>query len=398
VTAALKPVALNPVALDSMALKPVTLNSMALKPIHGGALYRASKEFAIAPEHWIDLSTGISPEAWPVPAPPMEAWRSLPDTEDGLIAGAADYYGCRVSEILPTSGSQFAIEQIPQLVDVGAVAVPVWGYAEHSYRWQLAGHQLYWYSSYQELAHLVETKTVANALVINPNNPSTELFTLAELQHLMAVLAVNNGKLVVDEAFMDSCEEHSLCTILADRPCPPELIILRSVGKFFGLAGIRLGFVIASEVFIQRLEPQLSPWAVNHIARWVGQQALADRDWQRRQRQRLVQHSAVWQTQLKILFPAFDWQRSDCFVTAFADRQSCEKLYQKLGESALLVRLLCSAREGLQGGFQSQSHSVKVGGKSDKKPDGAALRFGLPAPSQQQAVIDRITTHNWRPL
>ena len=397
-TAALKPVALNPVALDSMALKPVTLNSMALKPIHGGALYRASKEFAIAPEHWIDLSTGISPEAWPVPAPPMEAWRSLPDTEDGLIAGAADYYGCRVSEILPTSGSQFAIEQIPQLVDVGAVAVPVWGYAEHSYRWQLAGHQLYWYSSYQELAHLVETKTVANALVINPNNPSTELFTLAELQHLMAVLAVNNGKLVVDEAFMDSCEEHSLCTILADRSCPPELIILRSVGKFFGLAGIRLGFVIASEVFIQRLEPQLSPWAVNHIARWVGQQALADRDWQRRQRQRLVQHSAVWQTQLKILFPAFDWQRSDCFVTAFADRQSCEKLYQKLGESALLVRLLCSAREGLQGGFQSQSHSVKVGGKSDKKPDGAALRFGLPAPSQQQAVIDRITTHNWRPL
>lgn len=387
-TAALKPVALNPVAL----------NSMALKPIHGGALYRASKEFAIAPEHWIDLSTGISPEAWPVPAPPMEAWRSLPDTEDGLIAGAADYYGCRVSEILPTSGSQFAIEQIPQLVDIGAVAVPVWGYAEHSYRWQLAGHQLYWYSSYQELAHLVETKTVANALVINPNNPSTELFTLAELQHLMAVLALNNGKLVVDEAFMDSCEEHSLCTILADRPCPPELIILRSVGKFFGLAGIRLGFVIASDVFIQRLEPQLSPWAVNHIARWVGQQALADRDWQRRQRQRLVQHSAVWQTQLKILFPAFDWQRSDCFVTAFADRQSCEKLYQKLGESALLVRLLCSAREGLQGGSESESHSVKVDGKPDEKPDGAALRFGLPAPSQQQAVIDRITTHNWRPL
>ena len=102
----------------------------------------------------------------------------------------------------------------------------------------------------------------------------------------------------------------------------------------------------------------------------------------------------VWQTQLKILFPAFDWQRSDCFVTAFADRQSCEKLYQRLGESALLVRLLCSAREGLQGGFQSESHAMKV----DEEPDGAALRFGLPAPSQQQAVIDRITSHNWRPL
>jgi cobalamin biosynthetic protein CobC len=364
----------------------MTVTSTPPKPVHGGALYRASKEFAIAPEHWIDLSTGISPEAWPVPAPPIEAWRSLPDAEDGLIAQAADYYGCRVCEILPTSGSQFAIEQIPQLIDAGAVAVPVWGYAEHSYRWQLAGHQLHWYSSYQELAHLVETKTVNNALVINPNNPSTALLTLAELQHLMAVLAANNGKLLVDEAFMDSCDEHSLCTVLADQPCPSELIILRSVGKFFGLAGIRLGFVIASEAFIQRLESQLSPWAVNHIARWVGQQALADADWQQRQRQRLVQDSIAWQAQLKSLFPAFDWQRSDCFVTAFADHQRCEKLYQRLGESALLVRLLCSARQGLQSG-------LKITHK-----DGAALRFGLPRLSQMQVVVDRIKTHNWRPL
>ena len=363
-------------------------------PKHGGALFRASKEFAIAPEHWIDLSTGISPEAWPVPAPPIEAWRSLPDAEDGLIAQAADYYGCSASELLPISGSQFAIEQIPQLLTTGTVAVPVWGYAEHSYRWQLAGHQLHWYSSYQELANLVETNTVNNAVVINPNNPSTELFELAQLQYLLAVLKANNGKLLVDEAFMDSSDEHSLCRLLDGKPCPDELIILRSVGKFFGLAGIRLGFVIASEVFIQRLEPQVSPWAVNHIARWVGQQALADRDWQRRQCQRLVQHSVAWQTQLKILFPAFDWQRSDYFVTAFADRQSCEKLYQRLGETALLVRLLCSAREGLRGGFQSESHGMKV----DGKPAGAALRFGLPAPSQQQSIIDRITTHNWRPL
>ena len=364
------------------------------KPVHGGALYRASNEFAIAPEHWIDLSTGISPEAWPVPVPPIEAWRSLPDAEDGLIAQAADYYGCSASELLPISGSQFAIEQIPQLLTTGSVAVPVWGYAEHSYRWQLAGHQLHWYSSYQELANLVETNTVNNAVVINPNNPSTELFELAELQYLLAVLKTNNGKLLVDEAFMDSSDEHSLCRLLEGQPCADELIILRSVGKFFGLAGIRLGFVIASEVFIQRLEPQLSPWAVNHIARWVGQQALADRDWQQRQRQRLVEDSTAWQQQLKELFPAFDWQRSDCFITAFADRQRCEKLYQQLGNSALLVRLLCSAREGLQGGSQDGTQD----GTQNGTRDGAALRFGLPSGIQQQVVIERIKTQQWRPL
>jgi cobalamin biosynthetic protein CobC len=320
----------------------------------------------------------------------VEAWRSLPDVDDGLIAQAANYYACRPSEILPISGSQFAIEEIPQLIDRGAVAVPVWGYAEHSYRWQLAGHKLHWYSSYQELAHLVETKTVNNAVVINPNNPSTALFTLQELQHLLVILASNKGVLLVDEAFMDSCHKHSLCTLLAGGPCPPELIILRSVGKFFGLAGIRLGFVIASEAFVQRLEPRLSPWAVNHIARWVGQRALADRDWQMGQRQRLVEDSMAWQLQLTKLFPAFNWQRSDCFITAFADYQSCESLYKKLGESALLVRLLYSAREGLQGEFQYESQSSKT--------DGAALRFGVPALNQQQTVIDRITTPNWRPL
>ena len=364
------------------------------KLVHGGALYRASKEFAIAPEHWIDLSTGISPVAWPVPVPPIEAWRSLPDAEDGLVAQAADYYGCTASEILPISGSQFAIEQIPQLLSAGSVAVPVWGYAEHSYRWQLAGHQLYWYSSYQELADLVETNTVNNAVVINPNNPSTELFSLPELQQILAALRTKNGKLLVDEAFIDSADEHSLCRLLQGQPCPDGLIILRSVGKFFGLAGIRLGFVIANEAFIQRLEAQLSPWAVNHIARWVGRHALADRDWHRRQCQRLVQDSMAWQGQLKSLFPAFDWQRSDYFVTAFADRQSCEKLYQQLAQCALLVRLLWSAREGLQ----STSGNGNGNGDGDGDGDGAALRFGLPSLSQQQVVMERIKTQQWRPL
>ena len=360
----------------------LTMSIKSPSPVHGGALHRASKEFSIAPEHWIDLSTGISPDPWPVPAPPMEAWRSLPDTEDGLVPQAADYYGCSPSEILPIAGSQFAIEQIPQLLPSGAVAVPVWGYAEHSYRWQLAGHRLYWYSSYSELAHLVESNTVSYGVVINPNNPSTELFALSELQYLLAILAANNGKLLVDEAFMDSYGDQSLCTVLANKPCPEALIILRSVGKFFGLAGIRLGFVIAGAEFIQRLAPQLSPWAVNHIARWAGQKALADRSWQQGQCQRLEENSIAWHRQLIELFPTFDWQRSDCFITAFADPQRCESLYRELAEIGILVRLLCSAREGLLGG--------------DK--DGAALRFGLPRLCQQQAVFDRIKSPNWRPL
>ena len=252
------------------------LDAVQKRPPHGGALHRASAEFAIKPEHWIDLSTGISPNSWPVPTLPEQVWRSLPDAEDDLLATAANYYGCHKSELLPISGSQFAIEQIPQLIKTGSVAVAIWGYAEHSYRWQLAGHKLHWYSDYQQLEKLLSSGQVDSAVVINPNNPSTELFTQTQLLTLLGMLQTSRGNLLVDEAFMDSCAEHSLCNLLADQPCPEGLIILRSVGKFFGLAGIRLGFVIASENFIQCLEQQLSPWAVNHAARWIGQRALID--------------------------------------------------------------------------------------------------------------------------
>ena len=357
------------------------------RPPHGGALHRASAEFAIEPEQWIDLSTGISPNSWPVPALPEQVWRSLPDAEDNLLATAANYYGCRESELLPISGSQFAIEQIPQLIKTAAVAVPVWGYAEHSYRWQLAGHQLHWYSDYQELEMLVSSGQVSSAVVINPNNPSTELLTQAQLLKLLGILQTRQGNLLVDEAFMDSCAEHSLCNLLADRPCPAGLIILRSVGKFFGLAGIRLGFVIASGDFIQRLEQRLSPWAVNHIARWVGCHALTDSHWQQQQRQRLVNSSKDWQQQLQQLLPSFQWHRSDCFITAFGDRQQCENLYRQLGQSAVLVRLLCSARDGLRDIEKSSGYS-----------DGAALRFGLPLPSQQPTVVEKISALEWQPL
>lgn len=356
-------------------------------PTHGGALHRASAEFAIEPEKWIDLSTGISPNSWPVPALPEQVWRSLPDAEDNLLATAASYYGCRESELLPISGSQFAIEQIPQLIKTAAVAVPVWGYAEHSYRWQLAGHQLHWYSDYQELEMLVSSGQVNSAVVINPNNPSTELLTQAKLLKLLGILQTRQGNLLVDEAFMDSCAEHSLCNLLADRPCPAGLIILRSVGKFFGLAGIRLGFVIASGDCIQRLEQRLSPWAVNHIARWVGRHALTDSSWQQQQRQSLVNSSTDWRQQLQQLLPSFHWHRSDCFITAFADRQQCESLYRQLGQSAVLVRLLCSARDGLRDIEKSSGYS-----------DGAALRFGLPSPNQQPTVVERISALEWQPL
>ena len=354
-------------------VEPVNVSPRRL--LHGGALERASAEFAIKSEQWIDLSTGISPNSWPVPVVPEQVWRRLPDANDDLLVTAASYYGCRESELLPISGSQLAIEQIPQLVKAGSVAMPVWGYAEHSYCWQLAGHKIHWYSDYQQLEKLVNSGQVNSAVVINPNNPTTELFAQDQLLRILGVLQGEQGQLLVDEAFMDSCTQHSLCNLLPDQYCPRGLIILRSVGKFFGLAGMRLGFVIASRDFIQRLEQQISPWAVNHMARWVGQRALTDFRWQQQQRQRLLSRSKAWQRHLQTLLPTFKWFRSDCFVTAFGNHEQCECLYRRLGQSAILVRLLCSARDGLH----NTGHC-----------DGAAIRFGLPLKSHEPLIFEKL--------
>ena len=352
------------------------------RPVHGGALQAAIDKFGTAAEQWIDLSTGISPYGWPVTHIPHEIWQSLPDTGDKLILKAADYYGCKSSDILPISGSQFAIEQIPKILSQSTVAMPVWGYAEHSYRWQLAGHQVCWYNSYAELVSLVESGQVQRAVVINPNNPSTEVLSRWQLQYIQQLLKTANGQLLVDEAYIDSCVEHSICGLLAGNACPPELIILRSVGKFFGLAGIRLGFVIAHASLIEHLEQKISPWAVNHIARYVGMNALSDTIWQQQQRERLIQASTQWQAELDLLLPDFSWQRSDCFITAFANKHRCEALYHELSSCAILVRLLCSARDGLQ------NHSK----------DGAALRLGLPTDSQKVMIIERIKSLKWNYL
>ena len=352
------------------------------RPVHGGALHRAVNEFGGKLGSWIDLSTGISPTSWPVPDVPEQVWQRLPDNDDGLVAQAASYYGCKVSEILPISGSQFAIEKIPQLLATSDVAVPVWGYAEHSFRWQLAGHRLHWYENGHQLAQMVRSEVVNAAVVINPNNPTTETFNKSELLNIAGLLAKRGGQLVVDEAFVDSCSEYSLCTALGGQSCPQGLIILRSVGKFFGLAGIRLGFVISDSSFIHHLESQMSPWAVNHVARWLGLNALADHDWHVTQCKTLSDDSESFLQQLKIVLPDFAWQRSDCFVTAFASRAKCENLYRQLGEAAVLVRLLFSARDAL----------------SNNKKDGAAVRFGLPTNSQQLELMDRIKSSVRKPI
>ncbi|MBB2495144.1 threonine-phosphate decarboxylase CobD [Aquipseudomonas ullengensis] len=245
---------------------------------HGGRLRAAAQRYGIALADWLDLSTGIAPYGWPLPAIPESAWQRLPESDDGLEALARDYYAAPA--LLPVAGSQAAIQALPRLRRGARVGVVTPAYAEHALAWRGEGHQV------TELGEGAVDRALERLdvlVVVNPNNPSGRLIERQQLLDWHARLAARGGWLVVDEAFIDCTPEHSLA---ADSHLP-GLIVLRSFGKFFGLAGIRLGFVLAESELLERLAEPLGPWAVSGPARAVAAVLLADTEGQARQRERL---------------------------------------------------------------------------------------------------------------
>lgn len=236
---------------------------------HGGRVRAAVQRYGIPLNSWLDLSTGINPDGWPVPAIPAEFWQQLPQDDDGLIEAARRFYGS--SELLAVAGSQAAIQVLPELCAPCRVALLSVSYAEHAHAWQQHRHEVCRVSE----AEILQTDAQV-VVIVNPNNPTARRISVAELLDLHERLATRGGCLVVDEAFMDATPEHSLAPF-----CPRKgLIVLRSLGKFFGLAGARVGFVMAENTVLHELAERLGPWPIAAPSRYVARLALQDSDWQ----------------------------------------------------------------------------------------------------------------------
>ncbi len=242
---------------------------------HGGRLLRAARHYGIPAADWLDLSTGISPFAWPVPPIPASAWHRLPEDDDGLVEIARDYYGA--PHLLPVAGTQAAIQALPQLRPRSRVGVIAPGYAEHAHAWRREGHVVETLPADDLLASASRFDVI---VLIHPNNPGGDRFDSVDLLALHAALAARGGWLVVDEAFIDVEPERSLCA----NTDLEGLVVLRSVGKFFGLAGARAGFVCAAPTLLDAMRERLGPWILSGPTRHALRAALADVDWQARAR------------------------------------------------------------------------------------------------------------------
>lgn len=255
--------------------------STAAPPEHGGRLLQAAARYGIPAGDWLDLSTGIHPEPWPVPPLPQSVWQRLPEDDDGLDAIAAAYYGS--AALLPLAGSQAAIQRLPSLFPRSRVTLLAPTYNEHPHGWLRAGHAVRGVAP-QEIDAAVDGSDVL--LLVQPNNPCGTLFPVARVLDWQARLAARGGTLIVDEAFIDAQPDASVVTHCGDDAA--GLVVLRSLGKFFGLAGARVGFLFGPRALRERLAADIGPWPVAGPSRWVAARALADRDWQRAQRARLA--------------------------------------------------------------------------------------------------------------
>jgi cobalamin biosynthesis protein CobC len=249
--------------------------------LHGGDLAAGRRLFPGAPEPFIDLSTGINPNPYPLPRLPADVFARLPDAGKlaSLSAIAAQAYGApSAAHVVAAPGTQILLPLVAALVRPGRAAVLTPSYGEFTRAAALAGHSV---AEVDRLAAISDSQLV---FVANPNNPDGRLFARNDLMALAGNLRAHGGLLVVDEAFMDVGPPGES---LAADVSVGNVIVLRSFGKFFGLAGLRLGFALAAPRIAARLSAMLGPWAVSGPALAIGAKALADAAWIRKTRMRL---------------------------------------------------------------------------------------------------------------
>lgn len=313
---------------------------MANSIIHGGDIASASLQFGIEQEQWIDLSTGINPRHYPFADIALTAFTQLPYLDQEFLQAAKAYYGC--DELLATSGSQAVIQNLHHFLPDYPLLVPAIGYQEYRYQWQKQARKTLDYPSQdaaKAFAFLCQSLTdnpKQHLVIIQPNNPTGSSFTLKQLQQLAELMAAN-ACLIIDEAFIDA----ELSASVLSQGVAENMLVLRSFGKFFGLAGVRLGFVFAKPERLQAIAEYLSLWAINGLAQAIAKQAFADKLWQQQAKQAIADDADYTRELFKPLFnKTVIAVHQPLFSSYYLAKEQAQSLYLSLAKQGILVRLI----------------------------------------------------------
>ncbi len=325
---------------------------------HGGRLDLARELYPEAPEPWIDLSTGISPWGYPVPHLAAGDFHRLPDgtASHRLIEIARKAYRVPpMAAVVALPGTDAGLSILPWLFrEPKRVAVLAPCYSGHADAWTAAGH------SVTEAGSLDRTGSATILIAVNPNNPDGRFIAHSGLASALHALKRRDGLLIVDEAFADADERHSLLPHVARLD---YTLVLRSAGKFFGAGGVRLGFAITSHPVAARLRAALGAWPISAQAIAFGLAALADEEWATMQRKRLVETASQLDA---VLTQARCHALGGTALFRLADHPASWKLFTHLARNGILARPF---------------------------KDRSALRLGLPAgPAEFARLKDALQT------
>jgi cobalamin biosynthetic protein CobC len=290
-----------------------------------------------------------------VPPVPADAWRRLPDNGDGFAERAARYYGAPdASHVLPVAGSQAAIRALPHLLRHGTVGIAPLTYGEYAPAFARTGHRV----TTLDVTRSTLPDDVTHIVVVNPNNPTAEHVRAATLLQWHETLSERGGTLIVDEAFADAMPSESI----AAQTHREGLVALRSPGKFFGLAGVRAGFVLACPSLLESLDETLGAWTVSGPARHAVSTAFADTTWQHDMRAQLAEESA----RLIALLSAHGFIAHSTPLFAWIADTRAVQLHDALAKQGIWTRFFA---------------------------DPASVRFGLPATENEWTRLETCLHH-----
>ena len=312
---------------------------------HGGALEAAKRHFGAGAEPWIDLSTGINPKAWPGTAGLSIDWRRLPEPDSlrQLETAAAVHFGVDPQHVCAVPGTETGLRLAGCLIG---------GPARHvapSYRTH--GEMIAGSRAIEWIATGGSSETL---ILSNPNNPDGRWLDREQMRALLEARA-HHGWLLVDEAFADSDPAISVASLVSETR---RLLVFRSFGKFFGLAGVRLGFVIGPSHVLAPLREQLGAWPLSTAAIAIGTAAYRDRPWIAATRERLDHEAARLDA---VLVRCGHQPIGRCPLFRLIETDEAPQLFDRLARAAILTRPF--------------------------EPDRRWLRIGLPP---DQAALDRL--------
>ena len=297
---------------------------------HGGELAKAIAQYGGTPEEWLDLSTGINPNPYPIPELPIAAYHRLPEAHAvaSLEDAARFVYGCGPDlEIVAAPGTQALIQLLPRLQPLSNVSIVSPTYGEHEHCWKLAGHRI---------LRIPQPEPADILVVASPNNPDGRDWSTEYLSSLARLV-------IIDEAFRDTTPSGDV---------PPDhatnVIVLRSFGKFFGLAGLRLGFAIGPRNLIEPIRLAIGPWAVSGPACSIATRALHDAEWINRTRNELERSSEDLENTLSAA-GCRTVGRTSLFITV--ERGDAADLAVTLAKRRILVRSFAYAPTWLRFGL-----------------------------------------------